>query len=86
MVCGVLDVGGFEKAPWYKPFRKYRMDGFDVIVCNVPYSNHQGHWGRMWAFLWFAFVATEMSIQFEYVSRMPREKNGKFRAVISQLQ
>jgi len=58
MVCGVLDVGGFEKPPWYKPFRKYRMDGFDVIVCNVAYSNYQGYWGRMWAFLWFAFLAT----------------------------
>ncbi len=58
MICGVLDVGGLEKLPWYKLFRKERMDGFDVIVCNVPYSNHQGFCGRMWVFLWFAFLAT----------------------------
>lgn len=58
MICGVLDVGGFKKMPWYKLFQKYCMGGFDVIVCNVPYSNYQSYWGRMWAFIWFAFLAT----------------------------
>lgn len=58
MICGVLDVGGLAKGPWYKLFQKHQMDGFDVIACNVYYSNHQGFFGRMWSFLWFAFLAT----------------------------
>ncbi len=58
MICGVLDVGGLKPLPWYKLFRKEQMAGFNMIVCNVWYSNHQGFCGRMWAFLWFAFLAT----------------------------
>lgn len=58
MICGFLDVGGLAKGPWYKLFQKHQMDGFDIIVCNVLYSNHQGFCGRIWAFLWFAFLAT----------------------------
>jgi glycosyltransferase involved in cell wall biosynthesis len=33
------------------------MDGFDVIVCNVWYSNHLGAVRRIWAFFWFAFLS-----------------------------
>ncbi len=32
-----------------------------------------------------AIVGTEMNIAFEYVDRIPKEKNGKLRAVISRL-
>ncbi len=58
VVCGVLDIGGFKMAPWYKPFRKVQMDGFDAIICNVLYSSYQGFLGRLWCFLWFAFLAS----------------------------
>jgi glycosyltransferase involved in cell wall biosynthesis len=58
MICGVFDIGGFKRGPWYKLFQKYRMDGFDVIICNVFYSNHHGSLRRLWSFLWFAFLAT----------------------------
>ena len=57
MICGVFDIGGLKKAPWYRLFRKQQMDGFDVIICNVLYSNHQGPLVRIWSFLWFAFLA-----------------------------
>jgi glycosyltransferase involved in cell wall biosynthesis len=58
MVCGVFDIGGIKPLPWYKLFKKEFMDGFDVIVCNVWYSNRQGAIRRAWAFIWFAFLAT----------------------------
>lgn len=58
VICGVLDVGGIAKPPWYKPFRRLRMGGFDVVVCNVLYSNYLGRIRRIWSFVWFAFLAT----------------------------
>ena len=57
MICGVLDIGGITPLPWYRLFRRQRMAGMDVIICNVTYSNHANAIGRMWAFLWFAFLA-----------------------------
>lgn len=58
MICGVMDVSGLKMAPWYKPFRKMHMAGFDVIVCNVFYSSHQGFLKRIWCFCWFAVLAS----------------------------
>ncbi|GAG00039.1 unnamed protein product, partial [marine sediment metagenome] len=58
VICGVMDGSGLKLAPWYKPFRKMRMEGFDVIVCNVLYSGRQGFWARFWAFCWFAVLAS----------------------------
>ncbi|MBN2562305.1 MAG: glycosyltransferase family 4 protein [Phycisphaerae bacterium] len=58
VICGVLDISGLEMAPWYRPFRRCCMDGFDVIICNVLYSNAQGFMARLWSFLWFAFLAS----------------------------
>ncbi|MCK4624671.1 MAG: glycosyltransferase family 4 protein [Phycisphaerae bacterium] len=57
MICGVADVSGLKMAPWYKPFRKCRMDGFNVIICNVVYSNKQGFLARFVGFWLFAFMA-----------------------------
>ncbi|MCY2930925.1 MAG: glycosyltransferase family 4 protein [Planctomycetota bacterium] len=58
MICGIYDVSGLKPMPWYQLFRRERMDGFDVIVCNVPYSNHLNALGRMWTFFWFAVLAS----------------------------
>lgn len=58
VICGVFDVGGIKKPPWYKPFKKLRMGGFDVIVCNAYHSNYQNRFARMRSFVWFAFLAT----------------------------
>lgn len=58
MICGVLDIGGLKMAPWYRPFRRLRISGFDVIVCNVLYANAQGLLARLWSFLWFAVLAS----------------------------
>lgn len=57
MICGVLDISGLKMAPWHRPFRRCRMDGFDVIICNVLYSNKQGFAARMACFALFAFMA-----------------------------
>jgi len=58
MICGICDISGLEPMPWYKLFRRQNIDGIDVTVCNVPYSNRFGGIKRTWAFLWFAFLAT----------------------------
>jgi len=58
VVCGVADISGLKMAPWYRPFRRTRIENFDVIICNVLYSNHQGKLARMFSFLWFAVLAT----------------------------
>lgn len=62
IVCGVLDIGGLPKIPWYKLFARYRMDGFDVIVCNVLYSNAHRFVRRFWSFCWFAVLASVASL------------------------
>ena len=62
MICGVADAGGLKMSPWYRPFRKYHMSGFDIIVCNVLYSNTQGFLARLWSFLWFAVLATPAAL------------------------
>jgi glycosyltransferase involved in cell wall biosynthesis len=58
MICGVMDISGLKMAPWYRPFRKCRMDGFNVIICNVFYASAQGFLPRLWAFAWFAILAS----------------------------
>jgi len=58
MICGVLDVGGLEKLPWYRFFQKQVIDGIEVIICNAFYSNNFKPWKRKISFLWFAFLAS----------------------------
>lgn len=58
MICGVSDWSGIPRAPWYKPFCRIHMDGFDVIVCNVPYANKMSFVGRAASFLVFALMAS----------------------------
>lgn len=58
MITGIYDTSGLEPMGWYQLFRKENLDGIDVTVCNVPYSNEYSSIRRMWAFLWFAFLAT----------------------------
>jgi glycosyltransferase involved in cell wall biosynthesis len=62
MICGVLDIGGLRPAPWYRPFRKLRLAGFDVIVCNVLYSNAQSFLARLWSFFCFAAMASAAAL------------------------
>ena len=56
VVCGWLAVGGLAPLPWYRLFRRERMEGFDVIVCNATYSPQQGFIGRFIGFVWFAVL------------------------------
>jgi glycosyltransferase involved in cell wall biosynthesis len=58
MITGIYDISGLAPMPWYKLFRRENIDGIEITVCNVPYSNKLGMVKRMWAFLWFAFLAT----------------------------
>ena len=58
MICGVEDKSGLTMGPWYKPIRRVRMAGFDVLICNVRYMQKQGMKARMWAFFKFAVLAT----------------------------
>ncbi len=58
MICGVGFKSGLKKAPWYKPISRISMAGFDVIVCNVSYSNNQGMLARIWSFVGFAMLAS----------------------------
>jgi glycosyltransferase involved in cell wall biosynthesis len=63
MICGLHSISGLEPMPWYQLFRTEKMDGFNVIVCNVPYSNHQGALKRMFIFWWFAVLAAIAAIK-----------------------
>ncbi len=58
MICGIYDISGLEPLPWYRWFRRENIDGIDVTVCNVSYSNKYSGLRRTWAFVWFAFLAT----------------------------
>jgi len=58
MICGIYDISGLAPLPWYRLFRRQIIDGIEVTVCNVPYSNKFGSKRRTWAFLWFAVLAT----------------------------
>jgi len=58
MICGIYDISGLARMPWYRLFRRERIDGIDLTVCNVYYSNKLGAAKRMWSFFWFAFLAT----------------------------
>lgn len=58
MICGIYDISGLAPMPWYRAFRREIMDGIDVIVCNVKYSNKMSGLRRTWAFVWFAVLAT----------------------------
>jgi len=58
VICGVEDKSGLTMGPWYKPIRRVRMDGFDILICNVWYSNKMRMLRRIWAFFHFAVLAT----------------------------
>jgi len=58
VISGLSDSCGMARLPWYRWFQKRRMEGFDVLVCNVFYSNKLKPIRRMWAFCWFAVLAT----------------------------
>lgn len=58
MICGVMDRSGLPKIPWYKPYHRLRMEGFDVIVCNVPYTNKMSFIARAASFVLFALMAS----------------------------
>lgn len=58
MICGIYDISGIDPMPWYKLFRKEHMDGIEVTICNVYYSNKFNSLKRYWAFLWFAVLAS----------------------------
>jgi len=62
MICGVGDFSGLPRAPWYKLFRKLPMAGFDVIICNVFYSNKMGFLRRLISFVKFAILASIVAL------------------------
>lgn len=68
MICGLLDVSGLKPMPWYRLFRREKLEGIHLIVCNVPYTNHMGAMKRIGAFLWFAFLATIAAV---FMTRRP---------------
>ncbi len=63
MICGICDVSGLEPLPWYKLFRKQNIDGIDVTICNVPYSNNLSMLKRLMGFVWFSCLATLASLR-----------------------
>ncbi len=58
MISGATLNGGFDTPPWYRLISRMRIENFDVIVCNVSHANSMGRIRRIWAFMWFAFLAT----------------------------
>jgi len=58
IITGILDISGLDRLPWYRLYKKFAMEGFDVIVCNVLYSSHQGFIARFWTYIWFAVLAS----------------------------
>ena len=62
IICGIYDISGLDPLPWYRLFRRENIDGIDVTICNVPYSNLLSGLKRTWAFLWFAFLATLVAV------------------------
>jgi glycosyltransferase involved in cell wall biosynthesis len=63
MITGIYDISGLDPMPWYHLFRKEQMDGIDVTVCNVGYSNKLSGLRRTWSFLWFAVLATIAAVR-----------------------
>jgi glycosyltransferase involved in cell wall biosynthesis len=63
VICGIYDISGLAPMPWYRWFRRETIEGIDVTVCNVSYSNKFGGVRRTWAFLWFAALAVLASIR-----------------------
>jgi glycosyltransferase involved in cell wall biosynthesis len=57
VLSGATDICGAPPMPWYRLFRKVRMDGFDVLYCRATYANRLKPLARMWAFCWFAVLA-----------------------------
>ncbi len=62
VITGIFDQGPFAR-PQHNLFRTEWIDGIKVVVCNVRYSNHQGSLARLWAFGWFAILATIAAIR-----------------------
>jgi len=63
IITGIYDISGLSPLAWYKFFHEELIDGIEVIVCNVPYSNKFGAIKRYWAFLWFAVLATIAAVR-----------------------
>ena len=62
MICGISDISGLKRLPWWKLWRRETMDGFDVIQCAAYYSSHQGFIARFWNFCWFAVLASIVAV------------------------
>ena len=62
MICGATEGSGLDRPHWYKLIQRRRLAGFDLLVCNVPYSQKMSKWGRLAAFLKFAALATMASV------------------------
>jgi glycosyltransferase involved in cell wall biosynthesis len=62
MICGINNRSGLKPMRWYQPFRRERIDGIDVIVCNVDYANRMGAMRRLAVFFGFAFMACIASL------------------------
>ncbi len=58
MICGIADIGGLKPMRRFQMFRRDNIDGINVVVCNVKYSNHMNPLARMWAFFFFAVLAS----------------------------
>jgi len=62
MICGINNRSGLKPMPWYQLFRRERIDGIGVIVCNVNYANRMGAMRRLGVFFGFAFMACIASL------------------------
>ncbi len=58
LICGRADLSGLPDMPWWQLWRRCLIDGIEVVVCNVPYSNKMNIPRRLWSFLGFGVLAT----------------------------
>jgi glycosyltransferase involved in cell wall biosynthesis len=67
MVCGsaVLSKSGLD-GPFIDGRRDGCVDGIQVIELELPYSNYDGFFRRVWTFLRFAFRSMGLALTLEY--------------------
>lgn len=68
MVCGYSPTKGLPKVKPFKLWRVHWLDGIKIVICNVPYNQKMSSQVRVISFLFFAFVASIVSILERHVN------------------
>jgi glycosyltransferase involved in cell wall biosynthesis len=58
VITGWHEQSGLASLPWYRLFRTQWVDGIQVVVCNVSYSNKMRVPARLWSFIGFVLLGT----------------------------